>query len=149
MDLYSEINYNLYLTLEETSSENDIKVRQNAEEKIKKLAQENLGTLLIDLSNIMSDKEIKNEIRQISFKVFQKILMLPRFYENYLYLSSGIKNKIKERLFKGFDSEEQNIRISAALAIYAYVKLNYREMNFYLFLIFLLIISKKKVLMFK
>ena len=123
MDFYSEINYNLYLTLEETSSENDIKIRQNAEEKIKKLAQENLGNLLIDLSNIMSDKELKNEIRQISFKIFQKILMLPRFYENYLYLSSGIKNKIKERLFKGFDSEEQNIRISAALAIYAICKI--------------------------
>ena len=80
MDFYSEINYNLYLTLEETSSENDIKIRQNAEEKIKKLAEENLGNLLIDLSNIMSDKELKNEIRQISFKIFQKILMLPRFY---------------------------------------------------------------------
>ena len=61
MDFYSEINYNLYLTLEETSSENDIKIRQSAEEKIKKLAQENLGNLLIDLSNIMSDKEIKND----------------------------------------------------------------------------------------
>ena len=123
MDFYSEINYNLYLTLEETSSENDIKIRQNAEEKIKKLAEENLGNLLIDLSNIMSDKELKNEIRQISFKIFQKILMLPRFYGNYLYLSSGIRNKIKERLFKGFDSEEQNIRISAALAIYAICKI--------------------------
>ena len=123
MDFYSEINYNLYLTLEETSTENDIKIRQNAEEKIKKFAEENLGELLIELSCIMADKELKNEIRQISFKIFQNILLHPRYYENYLYLGSGIKNKIKEKIFQSFDSEEQNIRISAALAIYAISKI--------------------------
>ena len=69
MDFYSEINYNLYITIEQTSPENNIKTRQNAEEKIKKLAEENLGQLLIDLSSIMSDKELKSEIRQISFKI--------------------------------------------------------------------------------
>ena len=42
MDFYSEINYNLYITIEQTSPENNIKTRQNAEEKIKKLAEENL-----------------------------------------------------------------------------------------------------------
>ena len=97
MEFYSEINYDLYLTLEELSSENDIKIRNNAEEKIKKLAQKNLGDLLIDLANIICDKELKSEIRQISFKIFQNILIRPIYYENYLYLSSEIKNKIKKK----------------------------------------------------
>ena len=146
MDFYSEINYNLYITLEETSSENDSKTRHNAEEKINKLAQENLGNLLIDLSSIMSDKELKNEIRQISFKIFQNILIHPRFYENYLYLSSGVKNKIKEKLLKGFDSDEQNIRISAALSIYAICKIELPRNQFlFVFDIFLENFQKKSV----
>ena len=146
MDFYSEINYNLYITLEETSSENDSKTRHNAEEKIKKLAQENLGNLLIDLSSIMSDKELKNEIRQISFKIFQNILMHPIFYDNYLYLSSGVKNKIKEKLLKGFDSDEQNIRISAALSIYAICKIELPRNEFlFVFDIFLENFQKKNI----
>ena len=123
MDFYSDANYNLYIILEQISSESNIKIRQNAEEKIKKLAEENFGELLVDLSNIMSDREIKSEIRQISFKIFQNILMHPRYYENYIYLSSAIKNKIKDKIFKGFDSDEQNIRISLALSIYAISKI--------------------------
>ena len=146
MDFYSEINYNLYITLEETSPENDSKTRHNAEEKIKKLAQENLGNLLIDLASIMSDKELKNEIRQISFKIFQNILIHPRYYENYLYLSSGVKNKIKEKLLKGFDSDEQNIRISAALSIYAICKIELPRNQFlFVFDIFLENFQKKSV----
>ena len=146
MDFYSEINYNLYITIEQTSPENNIKTRQNAEEKIKKLAEENLGQLLIDLSSIMSDKELKSEIRQISFKIFQNILMHPRYYENYLYLSSGIKNKIKDKIFQGFDSEEQNIRISAALAIYAISKIELPRNEFlFIFDIFNENFQKKSV----
>ena len=146
MDFYSEINYNLYITLEQTSCENNIKTRQNAEEKIKKLAEENLGQLLIDLSSIMSDKELKSEIRQISFKIFQNILMHPRYYENYLYLSSGIKNKIKDKIFQGFDSEEQNMRISAALAIYAISKIELPRNEFlFIFDIFTENFQKKSV----
>jgi hypothetical protein len=146
MDFYSEINYNLYITLEQTSCENNIKTRQNAEEKIKKLAEENLGKLLIDLSSIMSDKELKSEIRQISFKIFQNILMHPRYYENYLYLSSGIKNKIKDKIFQGFDSEEQNMRISAALAIYAISKIELPRNEFlFIFDIFTENFQKKSV----
>ena len=146
MDFYSEINYNLYITLEQTSCENNIKTRQNAEEKIKKLAEENLGQLLIDLSSIMSDKELKSEIRQISFKIFQNILMHPRYYENYLYLSSGVKNKIKDKIFQGFDSEEQNMRISAALAIYAISKIELPRNEFlFIFDIFTENFQKKSV----
>ena len=146
MDFYSEINYNLYITLEQTSCENNIKTRQNAEEKIKKLAEENLGQLLIDLSSIMSDKELKSEIRQKIFKIFQNILMHPRYYENYLYLSSEIKNKIKDKIFQGFDSEEQNMRISAALAIYAISKIELPRNEFlFIFDIFTENFQKKNV----
>ena len=146
MDFYSDINYNLYIILEETSTENDIKIRQKADEKIKKLAEENLGDLLIDLSKIMSDKELKNEIRQISFKIFQNILIHPRYYENYLNLSSVVKNKIKEKIFSGFDSEEHSIRISAALAIYAISKIELPRNQFlYIFDIFYENFQKKNV----
>ena len=146
MDFSSEINYNLYLTLEETSSENNIKTRQNAEERIKKLAEENLGELLYDLSSIMSDKELKNEIRQISFKIFQNLMIHPRYYENYLYLSSSIKNKIKDKIFRGFDSEEQNIRISLALAIYAISKIELPRNEFlFIFDVFYENFQKKSI----
>jgi len=144
MEFYSEINYDLYLTLEELSSENDIKIRNNAEEKIKKLAQKNLGDLLIDLANIICDKELKSEIRQISFKIFQNILIRPIYYENYLYLSSETKNKIKEKIFQGFDSDEQNMRISSALAIYAIFKIEIPRNQFlFIFDIFLENFKKK------
>ena len=146
MDFSNEINYNLYLTLEETSSENNIKTRQNAEERIKKLAEENLGELLYDLSSIMSDKELKNEIRQISFKIFQNLMIHPRYYENYLYLSSSIKNKIKDKIFRGFDSEEQNIRISLALAIYAISKIELPRNEFlFIFDVFYENFQKKSI----
>ena len=144
MEFYSEINYDLYLTLEELSSENDIKIRNNAEEKIKKLAQKNLGDLLIDLANIICDKELKSEISQISFKIFQNILIRPIYYENYLYLSSETKNKIKEKIFQGFDSDEQNMRISSALAIYAIFKIEIPRNQFlFIFDIFLENFKKK------
>ena len=146
MDFYTETDYNIYLILEQLTTENNIKKRQNAEEKIKKFAEENFGELLIDLSNIMSDKELKSEIRQISFKIFQNILMHPRYYENYIYLSSAIKNKIKDKLFKGFDSDEQNIRISLALAIYAISKIELPRNEFlFIFDIFYENFLKKNV----
>ena len=145
MDFYSDANYNLYIILEQISTESNIKIRQNAEEKIKKLAEENFGELLVDLSNIMSDREIKSEIRQISFKIFQNILMHPRYYENYIYLSSAIKNKIKDKIFKGFDSDEQNIRISLALSIYAISKIELPRNEFlFIFDLFYENFKKKK-----
>ena len=146
MDFYTETDYNIYLILEQLTTENNIKKRQNAEEKIKKFAEENFGELLIDLANIMSDKELKGEIRQISFKIFQNILMHPRYYENYIYLSSATKNKIKDKLFKGFDSDEQNVRISLALAIYAICKIELPRNEFlFIFDIFYENFIKKSV----
>ena len=72
--------------------------------------------------------------------------MHPRYYENYLYLSSGIKNKIKDKIFQGFDSEEQNIRISAALAIYAISKIELPRNEFlFIFDIFNENFQKKSV----
>ena len=61
MDL-REMNYELYLIIEEMSNSN-AKIRQKAEEKIKKLAEENLGELLVDLCRNITSIEIKKEIR--------------------------------------------------------------------------------------
>ena len=122
MDFESGINYELCLAIEETKDPN-IKIRQKAEDKIKKLAEENLGELLLDLSKNISNIEIKKEIRQISSSLFKNILLHPRYSENYLDLSSEIKNQIKEQIFHGFNNNELCIRISAALAICELLKL--------------------------
>ena len=86
MDL-REMNYELYLIIEEMSNSN-AKIRQKAEEKIKKLAEENLGELLIDLCRNITNLEIKKEIRQINSNIFQNILIHPLYTQNYLDLSS-------------------------------------------------------------
>ena len=145
MDFESGINYELCLAIEETKDPN-IKIRQKAEDKIKKLAEENLGELLLDLSKNISNIEIKKEIRQISSSLFKNILLHPRYSENYLDLSSETKNQIKEQIFHGFNNNELCIRISAALAICELLKLELSRNQFlYIFDIFYENIQKNNI----
>ena len=145
MDYEREINYELCIILEETV-DNNIKVRQKAEEKLKIIAEENLGELLIDLGKNISNIEIKKEIRQISSNLFQNILSLPRFSQLYLDLSSETKNQIKEQIFQGFNNNEIYIRISAALAICTLAKIEIPKNQFlYIFDLFYENIQKKNI----
>ena len=145
MDFERGINYELYLSIEETTDIN-IKIRQKAEDKIKNFAEENLGELLLDLSKIITNNEIKKEIRQISSNLFQNILMHPRYSEKYLDLSSEIKNKIKEQIFIGFNTGELCIRISVAFAICSLSKIEIPRNQFlYIFDIFYENIQKKSL----
>ena len=145
MDFERGINYELCLAIEETSDLN-LKIRQKAEEKIKKLADENLGELLLDLSINISNSEIKKEIRQISSNLFQNILLHHRYSERYLDLSSELKSQIKEKIFLGFNTNELNIRLAAALAISAVAKIEIPRNQFlYIFDIFYENIQKKSI----
>ena len=145
MDFEREINYELYLAIEETTDLN-ITIRKKAEEKIKKFAEDNLGELLLDLSKNISNIEIKKEIRQISSNLFKNILFHPGYSENYLDLSSEIKNQIKEQILLGFNTNELCIRISAALAICALLKIEIPRNQFlYVFDIFYENIQKKNI----
>jgi len=144
MDL-REMNYELYLIIEEMSSSN-AKIRQKAEEKIKKLAEENLGELLIDLCRNITNIEIKKEIRQINSNLFQNILIHPLYTQNYLDLSSEIKNQIKDEIFLGFNSNDQYIRISSALALCVIAKIELSRNQFlYIYDIFYENIKKQNI----
>ena len=92
MDFERDINYELCIIIEETS-DNNLKIRQKAQEKIKKFAEENLGELLLDLGKNISNIDIKKEIHQISSNIFQHILLSPRFSQDYLDLSCEKKIK--------------------------------------------------------
>ena len=140
-----EINYELCSIIEEMSS-NNIKIRQKAEEKIKKLAEENLGELLIDLCRNIISLEINKEIRQINSNLFQNILIHPAYSQNYLDLCSEIKNQIKDEIFLGFNNNDQYIRISSALALCAIAKVELPKNQFlYIFDIFYENIQKKNI----
>jgi len=140
-----EINYELCSIIEEMSS-NNIKIRQKAEEKIKKLAEENLGELLIDLCRNIISLEINKEIRQINSNLFQNILIHPVYSQNYLDLCSEIKNQIKDEIFLGFNNNDQYIRISSALALCAIAKVELPKNQFlYIFDIFYENIQKKNI----
>ena len=139
------MNYELYLIIEEMSSSN-AKIRQKAEEKIKKLAEENLGELLIDLCRNITNIEIKKEIRQINSNLFQNILIHPLYTQNYLDLSSEIKNQIKDEIFLGFNSNDQYIRISSALALCVIAKIELSRNQFlYIYDIFYENIKKQNI----
>ena len=145
MDFEREINYELCIIIEETTDKN-LKIRQKAQEKIKKFAEENLGELLLDLGKNISNIEIKKEIHQISSNIFQHILLSPRFSQDYLDLSCETKNKIKEQVFQGFNSNELYIRISAALSICSIAKVEIPKNQFlYIFDIFYEYIQKKNL----
>ena len=139
------MNYELYLIIEEMSNSN-AKIRQKAEEKIKKLAEENLGELLIDLCRNITNLEIKKEIRQINSNIFQNILIHPLYTQNYLDLSSEIKNQIKDEIFLGFNSNDQYIRISSALALCMIAKIELPRNQFlYIYDIFYENIKKQNI----
>ena len=139
------MNYELYLIIEEMSNSN-AKIRQKAEEKIKKLAEENLGELLIDLCRNITNLEIKKEIRQINTNIFQNILIHPLYTQNYLDLSSEIKNQIKDEIFLGFNSNDQYIRISSALALCMIAKIELPRNQFlYIYDIFYENIKKQNI----
>ena len=143
MDFERGINYELCLDIEETADLN-IKIRQKAEDRIKNLADENLGDLLMDLSIIISNNEIKKEIRQISSNLFQNILFHQRYSEKYFDLSSELKNQIKEKIFQGFNINDISIRLSTSLAICALAKIEIPRNQFlYIFDIFYENIQKK------
>ena len=145
MDFESGINYELCKAIEETTN-NNIKIRQKAEEKIKKLAEENLGELLLDLCKNISFMEIKKEVRQVNLNLLQNMLFHPKYLQDYLNLGSEIKNKIKEQIFLGFDNSDQYIRISSALAICLIGKIEIPRNQFlFIFDIFYENIQKKKL----
>ena len=145
MDFERGINYELCLIIEETLDLN-LKIRQKAEDKIRKLADENLGELLMDLSINISNTEIKKEIRQISSNIFQNILNHPRYSENYLDLSSELKNQIKEKIFSGFNTNDIPIRVSVAMSICTLSKIEIPRNQFlYIFDIFYENIQKKNI----
>ena len=145
MDFERGINYELSILIEQTA-DNNIKIRQKAEEKLKQLAEENIGDLLLDLGKNISNIEIKKEIRQISSNLFQNILLIPRYSQYYLELSSETKTKIKEQIFQGFNTNEVYIRISAALALCSLAKIELPKNQFlYIFDIFYENIQKKNI----
>ena len=145
MDFERDINYELCIIIEETS-DNNLKIRQKAQEKIKKFAEENLGELLLDLGKNISNIDIKKEIHQISSNIFQHILLSPRFSQDYLDLSCETKNKIKEQIFQGFNSDKLYIRISAALSVCTLAKVEIPKNQFlYIFDLFYENIQKKNI----
>ena len=116
MDLERGIDRELEEILIDTIDEN-IKLRQKAEEKLKKLAEKNLGELLLTLTGSISNTDIKKDLREICGNVVQNLINHPKYSESYLQLKPKIKTKIKERILSNYDSNEQNLRVYAALAI--------------------------------
>lgn len=90
-------------------------IRQKAEEDINRLAQENLGLFLCNLSIKLSNEQIDSKIRQIASTIIKNLVQKHR--QEWVNLNQELKNKIKEHVLSTLASQSLDIRKAAALTI--------------------------------
>ena len=97
MDFYTETDYNIYLILEQLTTENNIKKRQNAEEKIKKFAEENRP----DFNSLyyLTLEEIRVFYHKIMGYPSINATEATKVYTNKMYRQKYFKDDIPEQPF--------------------------------------------------
>ena len=92
-------------------------IRNQAENEINQLVDNNLGQLFIELSKKISTESEKKQVRQISATIIKNMININKNTEKWLQLNEETKNIIKNNILSTLASKEIDIRKAAALAL--------------------------------
>lgn len=96
---------------------NDQNIRNQAEEQITALLNQNFGQFLIELSKKISTETEKKEVRQISATIIKNMISNSKYTEQWFKLNEEIKTAIKDNVLSTLASNDVNIRKAAALTL--------------------------------